>query len=59
MLNYDETGKLVTLRAGKGDLICLGDEPAQADLQVDCYHEDLELGAAARSLRKFRQTDDA
>jgi hypothetical protein len=42
VLGYDETGKLVTLRPGTGDLICLADNPAQADFEVDCYQKDLE-----------------
>jgi hypothetical protein len=42
VLGYDETGKLVTLREGKGDLICLASNPKSPEFEVDCYHKDLE-----------------
>jgi hypothetical protein len=42
VLGYDGTGKLVTLREGKGDLICLADNPKTADFEVDCYQKALE-----------------
>src|SRR5215470_14125170 len=42
VLGYDETGKLVTLRQGKNDLICLADNPQHAEFEVDCYQKDLE-----------------
>ena len=42
VLGYDETGKLITLRAGAGDLVCLADDPADAEFEVDCYQKDLE-----------------
>ena len=42
VLGYDETGKLVTLREGKGDLICLASNPKNPEFEVDCYHKDLE-----------------
>ena len=42
VLGYDETGKLITLRAGTGDLVCLADDPAEAEFEVDCYQKDLE-----------------
>ena len=42
VLGYDDSGKLVTLRAGTGDLICLADDPAQAEFEVACYQKDLE-----------------
>ena len=42
VMGYDESGKLVTLRQGKNDLICLADNPKSADFEVDCYQKDLE-----------------
>jgi hypothetical protein len=42
VMGYDESGKLVTLRQGKNDLICLADNPTSADFEVDCYQKDLE-----------------
>jgi hypothetical protein len=42
VLGYDETGKLVTLREGSNDLICLADNPTDDAFSVACYHKDLE-----------------
>jgi hypothetical protein len=42
VLGYDAAGKLVTLRAGTNDLICLYDDPAEDRWSVACYHKDLE-----------------
>jgi len=52
VLGYDETGKLGALRAGKGDLICLADDPVQAGFEVACYQKDLEpFMARGRAMR--------
>jgi hypothetical protein len=42
VLGYDSSGKLVELRAGKNDLICLADDPKTEGISVACYHKDLE-----------------
>ena len=42
VLGYDEKGTLVTLRKGKGDMVCLGDNPRAKGINVACYHKDLE-----------------
>jgi hypothetical protein len=42
VLGYDAEGKLVTLREGKNDLICLADDPKADAFSVACYHKDLE-----------------
>ena len=42
VLGYNAEGKLVTLRAGTNDLICLGDDPKVEGINVACYHKDLE-----------------
>jgi hypothetical protein len=42
VLGYDAQGALVTLRAGTNDLVCLGDQPGDAEVSVACYHESLE-----------------
>jgi hypothetical protein len=42
VLGYDEQGKLVTLRKGSNDLICLADKPTDNRFSVACYHKDLE-----------------
>jgi hypothetical protein len=42
VLGYDEAGKVVTLRQGTNDLVCLADNPSEASFSVACYHKDLE-----------------
>ena len=42
VLGYDPSGKVVTLRAGTNNLICLADDPKQTGFSVACYHKDLE-----------------
>jgi hypothetical protein len=42
VLGYNSEGKVVTLRKGTNDLICLADNPADKAFSVACYHKDLE-----------------
>ncbi len=42
MLGYNAEGKLVQLREGKNELICLASDPAKAAFNAACYHKDLE-----------------
>jgi hypothetical protein len=42
VLGYDANGKLVTLRKGANELVCLADKPGDARFSVACYHKDLE-----------------
>jgi hypothetical protein len=42
VLGYDHLSKLVTLRNGTGDMICLADDPGAAQFHVACYHKSLE-----------------
>ena len=42
VLGYDSEGKLVTLREGSNELICLADKPGDESFSVACYHKDLE-----------------
>ena len=42
VLGYNSAGKLVTLREGSNDLVCLADDPKKEKLSVACYHKDLE-----------------
>lgn len=42
VLGYHADGKLVTLRKGSNDMICLADDPAQERFHVSCYHKSLE-----------------
>ena len=44
--------KLVTLREGKNEMVCLADDPALEGFHVACYHKGLEpFMARGRSLR--------
>lgn len=55
-----QDGKLVTVREGSNQLICLGDDPAREGWHVACYHEDLEpFMARGRELRAQGITDPA
>ena len=42
VLGYDDSGKLVTLKKGTNELICLADDPGKKGFSVACYHKDLE-----------------
>jgi hypothetical protein len=42
VLGYNAGGKVVTLRKGTNDLVCLADDPSEKAFSVACYHKDLE-----------------
>ena len=42
VLGYNAEGKLVPLRPGSNDMICLADDPSQKMFHVACYHRSLE-----------------
>jgi len=42
VLGYNAAGKVVTLREGSNDLLCLADNPEDESFSVACYHKDLE-----------------
>jgi hypothetical protein len=42
VLGYDAQGKVVTLRKGTNDLVCLASNPKETRFSVACYHKDLE-----------------
>jgi len=42
VLGYDDTGKLVTLREGTNNYICLADDPRLPGISVACYEKALE-----------------
>lgn len=42
VLGYNAAGKLVTLRQGKGAMICLAQDPQEKGFHVACYQKDLE-----------------
>ncbi len=39
---YDQNGKLVVLREGTNNLVCIGDNPAKEGVSVSCYSKKLE-----------------
>src|SRR4051812_48122618 len=41
VLGYSGSGKLVVLKQGTNQYICLADDPAQSGFSVACYHRDL------------------
>ena len=42
VLGYNAQGALVSLRAGKNEMICLATDPSKTAFNVACYHKDLE-----------------
>ena len=42
VLGYDGEGRVVELRPGTNDLVCLADKPGNAAFSVACYHASLE-----------------
>ena len=52
VLGYEVAGKLVTLRAGTNDMICLAPDPAIKNFHSACYHKAMEpFMARGRALR--------
>jgi len=41
VLGYAEDGRVIPLKQGSNDLICLADKPGNDSFSVACYHEDL------------------
>ncbi|MEK6478682.1 hypothetical protein WJR50_14145 [Catalinimonas sp. 4WD22] len=42
VLGFDAEGKIVTLREGSNNMVCLGDDPSAPGFSAACYHKDLE-----------------
>ncbi len=42
VLGFNAAGKVVTLRKGTNELVCLASDPAVKNYSVACYHKDLE-----------------
>lgn len=60
VLGYDSTGKLVTLRSGTNEMICLSDNPANKRFHVSCYHKSLDpFMARGRALRATKISEEA
>jgi hypothetical protein len=52
VLGYNEARKLVKLRDGTNDMVCLADDPGIEQFHVACYHKALEpFMARGRALR--------
>ncbi|MCW5517718.1 hypothetical protein [Muriicola sp. Z0-33] len=62
---YDGYGKMVVLREGTNNLVCLGDDPAKEGISTSCYFSQLEpfmargrelkaQGKSTEELRKIR-----
>ena len=39
---FDENGKMITLREGENEIICIADDPNRNGFEVVAYHKDLE-----------------
>lgn len=58
VLGYNQNGKLITLREGKNDIICLADDPKKEGISVSCYSDKLEdYMARGRELRAQGKTE--
>ena len=52
VLGYGADGRLTTLRAGTGSMVCLASDPKRPNFHVACYHRTLEpFMARGRALR--------
>src|SRR5882757_744547 len=54
---YSPKGDFIVLRKGENEMVCLADDPAQAGINVSCYHKSLEpFMARGRELKKDGKT---
>lgn len=59
VLGYDQAGKLIILKQGKGKLVCLADDPHKKGISVACYSTNLEpYMARGRALIAEGKTED-
>jgi hypothetical protein len=60
VLGYNASGKLVTLRTGSNDMVCIADNPAGKLFHVACYHKSLEpFMARGRGLHALKKSNEA
>jgi hypothetical protein len=60
VLGYNANGKLVTLRAGSNEMVCIADDPAGKLFHVACYHRSLEpFMARGRELHALKKSKEA
>lgn len=54
---YSENNELVILRQGTNEIVCVADDPSQAEFSVASYHKDLQaFMERGRALRKMGRT---
>lgn len=61
---YDESGKMIVLRKGTNNLVCLADDPSRKGISVSCYSKKLdpfmargrELQAEGKEMMEIRET---
>ena len=54
---YSENNELVVLKKGTNEIICVADDPSQAEFSVASYHKDLQpFMERGRALRKMGRT---
>ena len=54
---YSESNELVVLKKGTNEIICVADDPSQAEFSVASYHKDLQpFMERGRALRKMGRT---
>jgi|SRR5687767_8024497 hypothetical protein len=54
---YSQNNELVVLRKGTNEIICVADDPSQAEFSVASYHKDLQpFMERGRALRKMGRT---
>ena len=59
VLGWDAAGKVVTLRTGTNDQVCVADNPKVDGFNVACYHKDLDpFMARGRELTAQGVTED-
>lgn len=59
VLGWDAAGKIVTLREGSNDQVCIADNPKVEGFNVACYHKDLDaFMQRGRDLTAQGITDD-
>jgi len=60
VLGYGNDGKLMTLRAGTNEMVCLADDPSGKLFHVACYHKSLEpFMARGRELHALKKSKEA
>ena len=63
VLGYGSDGKLITLRPGSNEMVCIADDPSGQRFHVACYHKSLEpfmaRGRELHALKKSREAIDS